>query len=90
MNNDNAERNAELRQWSYQWHGRGTIHTALEHINFGYTDEEADVITAMAAEGRDIFDMAKTLRRSTDDVFVITWDLAHRRKVKLDRGWLRS
>jgi len=90
VNTQRLSRNTELRQWSYQYNQEGTIRTALEHVNFGYIDEEADVLIEMCREGRSIYDMADTLRRPTDDIFVIVWDLAHKGKVRLDENWLRG
>ena len=54
---------------------RGYMHTALEDVNFGYTDLEKDTLLEMWREGRSFLDMADTLQRPNIDIFVILADL---------------
>lgn len=60
----------ELRHQAHITNG-GYVNTALEDVNFGYTDDEADVLVAMWNEGRCLLSMGKTLNRPPLEIFVV-------------------
>lgn len=67
---------------------RNTIYIALEDINFDWRDKEVQKVRMMWESDYPIKDIAKKLRRPIDDVAMLIYDQALKRKIKPREGGL--